>query len=366
MKLLQQWWRHPQRVWLRRALFQIHLWTGIGVGLYVVVVCLSGSAIVFRAELAKYFTRPPRSVTVSGQRLTDDEISKTAQRDYPKYSVEQVRVAKRPDQAVEVWLQRDIGSSEIQREFDPYTGNDLGRRQPIALDLLTWLVVFHGNLGLGPIGHTANGVGGFLLAVLCITGVIIWWPGVGSWRRSLWVSLRSDWKRINWELHSVMGFWILLGIFMFGITGAYLVFTTPMEKAINAVAPLRVYRLDIEDVVPDDASAASGGQGPLVQVFTIPADGGVNRRGGPPNYSVGDEMVRWSTRLHYGRFAGWKTKAAWVLLGLIPPSLFLTGLLMWWNRVLRPSAWRARKRAKTARTGRWSFRKPCRMRGRVR
>ena len=33
--------RQPQNVWIRRAMFQIHLWTGIGVGLYIVVVCLT-------------------------------------------------------------------------------------------------------------------------------------------------------------------------------------------------------------------------------------------------------------------------------------------------------------------------------------
>ncbi len=348
MAILQQWLRHPQRVWLRRALFQIHLWTGVGVGLYVVAICLSGSALVFRAEIVKYLTRGPRTVAVGDQRLSNEEIGRAAQQDYPKYRVDDVWAAKQADQAVEVWLSVPGTSTELRREFDPYTGMDLGRRQPLALDVLSWVVVFHGNLGMGPAGHVANGVGGFLLVVLCITGLVIWWPGMGSWRRSLWVSLRSDWKRINWELHSVMGFWILLGVFMFGITGAYLVFTLPMEKAINVVAPLRVYRIDIMDIADDDASTASAAPQPLVRVFTIPADGAVRTRGGPPNYTIGDEMVRWATRLHYGRFAGWKVKATWVVLGLIPPLLFLTGALMWWNRVLRPSAWRARKRARLA------------------
>jgi len=348
--LLQQWLRRPQRVWLRRALFQIHLWTGIGAGLYIVAICLSGSALVFRPELTKHFTHDPRTVAISGKRLTNAEIGRAAQQDYPKYSVDHVWEAEKPDQAVEVWLAPPGSSSEIRREFDPYTGKDLGRRQPVALDLISWLVVFHGNLGLGPTGHNLNGAGGFVLAALCITGMIIWWPGTVNWVRSLWLSWNSDWKLFNWQLHSVMGFWMLLGVFLFGITGAYLVFTTPMEKAINLVAPLRVYRLDIVDVVPDDASAPSGAPDPLVRVFTIPADGGVNRArgGGPPRYSVGDEMVRWATRLHYGRFAGWKVKATWVFLGLIPPSLFLTGAVMWWNRVLRPAAWRARRRARVA------------------
>ena len=43
----KQWLRQPQRVWLRRAAFQIHLWVGLFIGLYVVVLSLTGSALDF-------------------------------------------------------------------------------------------------------------------------------------------------------------------------------------------------------------------------------------------------------------------------------------------------------------------------------
>ena len=55
--------RQPQTLWIRRALFQIHLWTGIGVGLYIVVISLSGSAVVFRRELMRSL-----ATKVEGQR----------------------------------------------------------------------------------------------------------------------------------------------------------------------------------------------------------------------------------------------------------------------------------------------------------
>jgi hypothetical protein len=34
----QRWARQPQKVWLRRALFQVHLWSGIAVGLYILLM----------------------------------------------------------------------------------------------------------------------------------------------------------------------------------------------------------------------------------------------------------------------------------------------------------------------------------------
>ena len=40
--------------------------------------------------------------------------------------------------------------------------------------------------------------------------------------------------------------------------------------------------------------------------------------------------------IHVGNFAGWPIKALWVVLGLIPPVLFVTGFIMWWHRVVQP------------------------------
>src|SRR5262245_56695340 len=47
----QRWVRQPQKVWLRRAIFQIHLWSGIALGLYVFFISVTGSVLVYRNEL---------------------------------------------------------------------------------------------------------------------------------------------------------------------------------------------------------------------------------------------------------------------------------------------------------------------------
>jgi uncharacterized iron-regulated membrane protein len=42
------------------------------------------------------------------------------------------------------------------------------------------------------------------------------------------------------------------------------------------------------------------------------------------------------------------TKGLWVAMGLAPVALFITGVLMWWNRVLSREARRARRRSEAA------------------
>ena len=43
----------PQTVRARRVLFQIHLWLGVIVGLYVLVVSVTGAALVFRIDMQR-------------------------------------------------------------------------------------------------------------------------------------------------------------------------------------------------------------------------------------------------------------------------------------------------------------------------
>ena len=51
---------------------------------------------------------------------------------------------------------------------------------------------------------------------------------------------------------------------------------------------------------------------------------------------VGDNVLYWLAYLHFGRFGGWSTKLVWAVVGLMPPVMFVTGAVMWWNRVIRP------------------------------
>ncbi len=84
----QRSWR---RTFLRRALFQIHLWVGIGLGIYVFLICVSGSALVFHHELAELALAEYHHVPAgeqpdeaSGRRgLTLSEVAAIMGRDRP-------------------------------------------------------------------------------------------------------------------------------------------------------------------------------------------------------------------------------------------------------------------------------------------
>jgi uncharacterized iron-regulated membrane protein len=303
MSFAQRWIRRPQNVWLRRALFQVHLWTGIAVGLYVVAISISGSAIVFRNELYKKLSPGPQTFPPAGARLTHDELKRAAERTYAGYTVSYVFEGKRPEQSVEIWLRR--GETQKQRLFNPYTGQDAGPAVPPGIKILAWLGDLHINLLAGKRGRAVNGIGAGILTVLCLSGFVIWWPGVDSWRRSLSINWHANWKRVNWDIHSAVGIWIFLFILMWGVTGVLLVFPLPYQNLVAHFTPIN-------------------------QPF---------RRGGP--MAIGDQILRWPAWVHFGNRWGPVVETLWVLVGLAPVLLFVTGVIMWWNRVLSPAMKRA-------------------------
>ena len=343
MTLGERWLRRPQSVWLRKALFQVHLWTGIGVGLYVLAISVSGSAIVFRNEIFKSLGDSGRKIAVTGTRLPQQAMRDAAHRDYPGYSITFLWESKRADQATEIWMER--GSSKKQRLFNPYTAQDLGNSVPYGIQVTSWMSELHTNLLGGPTGRVVNGVASILVTLLCISGAVIWWPGVQGWTRSILFNPRANWKRLNWELHSVLGFWTFSLVFMWALSGIYLAFPTPFQVWLSHWVPLEQYKPVTEIQAP----------APQVNFITVadtqqsvpsPPDAPrPRRRFVQIRRTRGDIFLRWIYYLHFGNFAGWKTKAAWVALGLAPVFLFITGFIMWWNRVLSPEARRSRRAA---------------------
>src|SRR5260370_4403374 len=191
----QRWVHRPQRVWIRRTLFQAHLWGGLGIGLYIVAISISGSALVFLPQLRRHFSRSRIAVTLSGPRMSVEELARHAQRAYPAYEVDNIREGQSPREPDEVVLER--GHKRIDRLFDPYTGLDLGNRYSVLEQIVVWLTGLHDDLLGGSTGALVNGIGSCFLTLLALTGAIVLWPGIPDLRRSP----KNRWKAPPPPLH---------------------------------------------------------------------------------------------------------------------------------------------------------------------
>jgi len=214
LSIWQRWRQHPEKLWLRKCLFFVHLCVGAGAGVYIVLISVSGSIIVYRNQLETKF--------------------------------------------------------------------------PASISSAEWLVNLHENLLFGDRGRFVNGIGSACLTLLCLTGLIIWWPGIKDWRRSLTINWRASFARVNWDLHSALGFWFFFFVVLWGISGFYFSF----PNIVNAL---------FSDLGFSD--------------------------------SVAQKFLSVISLLHFGRFS-WFSEALWTFLGLVPAILSVTGIFLCCRRMI--------------------------------
>jgi len=362
----------PQSVFLRKAIFQVHLWTGVLVGLYVFVVCVTGAALVFRIDLQRAL-HPDLFTPAVGTPADAATILESVRGAFPGDRVSGIDAPTTVRPTYLAYVVR--GGTFLTLLVDPVSGRVLGELPQKSL--VRTVQDLHFDLLAGRTGRVVNGAGALLLLGLCLSGLVIWWPGIPNWRRGFTIDFRRNWKRITWDLHSATGIWTVAMMAMWAITGIYFAFPTQFRTAVNAMSPLTVVATPQSDsagsnaapptwraliaraseripdqhvarvVTPYDGKAAflvmfspvapySAGGAALTSVYLDQYTGEVLEAAANTDRSVGDVIMRWVAPLHVGNFSANGVRAAWLILGLSPPLMFVTGFIMWWTRVARP------------------------------
>ena len=363
--------KQPHTLWWRKALFQVHLWLGTIIGLYVIAICVSGSVLVFEQNLLNDRPQLPDS-SVRGP-ATWGQLVDSAMRANPGSKLANIDMRSAERRVVPIGLSLD--GQTIVVYVDSFTKNVVKQE---VLESKHWFVesmlAIHTNLAIGASGAKATGVGGALLFVMAIIGLVLWWPGIRSWKRALRINWRSRWTGITFDLHRTFGFWCFLLVAMWGITGAYFIFPKPFHQVIKAFSPVpseqlpsdwrkgdavlpvddfinrvqRMYPLDKLAYVFMDVDRPHGevqvymSPRPSVpmeqledEVVFQPASGAVLWNTSSARWTAGERLSLGLYSVHFGDFGGLILQIAWALLGLVPVVLVITGYAMWWNRTLK-------------------------------
>lgn len=349
---------------MRRVLFQLHLWLGVLIGLYATVVCVSGAALVFRIDLQRALDPQLFRPGAAGPLADPAAVMTSVTRAYPRHRLSGVDA---PTTLRPTYLAYVTSGSEFKTVLiDPVSTVVLGELpQRPAIRALQDL---HYNLLGGRTGRSLNGIGAFAILALCATGVVIWWPGRTSWRR--WWASRPGMR----ELHRAVGIWSVLFIAMSAVTGLALVFPAGFRSVVNRLSPITVARSlqsgEPSLVTPpswrqliDRARPHAPGQAVARVVLPFGERGAFlvmfARRSPTPAGSEltpiyldqytgerlaittgartwGDAVMARMTPWHVGGVGGQAGRVTWFVLGLSPAVLFVTGMLVWWKRVVRP------------------------------
>ena len=359
----------PQQVLLRRLLFQVHLWIGTIAGLYILVVSITGAALVFRIDMQRA-TSPNLFQAREGTPADFATVMTSLQHAYPAYRVTGIDTPTTARPTVLAYVSRG-------REFrtvllDPVDARVLGELPDRSF--VRTLQDLHFDLLAGRTGRVVNGIGALCLLAMCATGIVIWWPGIANWKRALTVDVLRGWKRITFDLHSAVGVWTVTVLAMWAVTGVNFAFGPQVRSIVKLFSPLTTVQ------APSSNAAIQGQPKPewtallaearrhmpgrfaarivfpssdraTVQVLfarTSPTPLGPNAL--EPVYldqytgailqvprtepTAGDTIIAWMRPLHVGDFAGPIVKGVWFVLGLAPAVLFVTGFVMWWYRVV--------------------------------
>ncbi|MBL9173610.1 MAG: PepSY domain-containing protein [Verrucomicrobiales bacterium] len=372
----------------REAWLFVHRWMGLGAGVCLVVIGLTGSLFVFHHEIAEGLEPDLRKVAPRPGGPSDyrpwPEIIASAEAAKPSGS--SLRGLTAPERAGSVVrCVFEIPASTPEEEdsvevcVDPYTARVLGtsrlEEHPIW-KICSFLFGLHYSLQIPKVGGLLVGILALVGLLSLVSGLWLWWPGWGRIRSALGVKRNSGSVRFNFDVHRALGFYtapivgalLLSGIWM-NLNGPFVAVVRWLSPGTDGGSPV----LPIPDASPTaprrspaevlTAVFAAQPEGRLNwaslpretnqswvvsqvrvngptrsawaerMVSVDPTTGGILRVEDPSTRrTAGDVFLAWQWPLHSGRAFGEPGRWLVLVAGFVPAILYGTGLRVWWAR----------------------------------
>jgi uncharacterized iron-regulated membrane protein len=224
------------KYWVGKA----HLWLGLASGLIVLLLSVTGCIYVFSVEITAMLRQDDIYVQeVKQEKLPLSSLWKQTQNTIgADKAITTARVFNNPKKAVlftcyksgdkDAILYFDSIDQYYNIYTDPYTGKVLGIYDE-ELDFFHIIKMLHWSLLLNaPIGQQIIGWGTFIFVVMLITGIVLWWPKNKAARKQrFWFKWKdtTKWRRKNYDLHNIFGFYVATVAIIIAFTGMVWAFT---------------------------------------------------------------------------------------------------------------------------------------------
>lgn len=365
---------------MRRAFVLAHRWVALLAGLLLALLGLTGSLMVWQAELDAALNPAwfARDAACAAPVQPVAQVLAVLAQQAPQARTALVVAPTMPGAAYQVWERRDPATSLRREHFiDPACGQYLGSRVRGAWRLdrahaVPLLYELHSRLLAGETGHIVVGVGALVLLGLTLSGVWLAWPrSLAGWRKALAIKTGAAPIRLWFDVHRALGLWLAPLAVLLSVTGAALVFSTQARSLVAGVLPTeRLARMPAS--APSDAAALvpldelvqqaqrafpqarwsrltlPAGSEAVAEVrllqpgeprvdtgntrVRLAATGAVLARYDPLQAPSGSMVLDWVFPLHSAEALGWVARLLWSLFGLLPALLLGTGAWLWWRR----------------------------------
>lgn len=365
----------------------LHLWLGLISGIIVFIVAITGCLFVFQHEISnlihrdKFYVEVPENAKV----LPLSSLQATADKALGK-SATYITSYRAPEKAWE-FMCYEAGNQQALTFFgainryesvfiNPYTGEITGRID-YTREFFTIVKYIHWSLLLNtPYGQPIVGYATLLFVILLITGLVLWWPKnlkKSNVNKSFKIKWKAGFKRLNYDLHNVPGFYALLITLILALTGMVwamkwfetAVYVTASQSttpppfvtkqsdttAVAVLSPLDVAfatankefdkgydRIGLSPAFGKEGVIyAAGYRGAELYYNTdeIQLDQYTGKRLYRRNYAEknnGEKLIAMNYDIHVGAILGLPGKILAFIASLIAASLPVTGFIIWYGR----------------------------------
>ncbi|MCX2679285.1 PepSY-associated TM helix domain-containing protein [Galbibacter sp. EGI 63066] len=371
---------------MKQLIKKLHLWLGLASGLVVFILGITGCIYVFEEELKHAFYREWYDVAPQqNEPLQLEQLLPIAQEALGKdRPVKVINVPAESNKSYRFmtfknnpsgWNYFNIYQYYQTVFINPYNGQVL-KVQDSKMEFFRIVVIIHYNLLLGSVGKQIVGWSTVVFICLLLSGLVLWWPkNKTAAKQVYWFRWRptTKWKRKNYDLHNILGFYILgfgLVIALTGLVWAFNGFSSGVDWLANGGvhSPKRVskyvdrkpekeakgvYDVILQDLAEKKKQADSYEIRLNNTAFLLQ---GVTRYGNnPKRHQVdiyqyhpksgelieqltyeektnGEKLKSMNYTIHVGSILGLPGKILAFFVSLIIASLPITGFFVWYNR----------------------------------
>lgn len=206
----------------KKNILTLHKILGLATGIVVFIVSVTGCCWAFRTEIENQYNNYKKVVPQNQAFLTPTEVKKTAEKIFPNNTIHG-SVFGKADDAIEV-IFYDAEPEFYQSIFlNPYSGAIIQVDDHLS-GFFAFILKGHTRVWLPKaIGEQVVGASILIFIFIIISGFILWIP---KKRKNLKQRLKFDWKsttrwkRKNFDLHTVVGFYICSLALILAFTGS--------------------------------------------------------------------------------------------------------------------------------------------------
>jgi len=350
---------------MKKRIWRLHSILGLGCGLLLTVIALSGSALVFQEELTRtlFSDTVMSDAPADSERQSIDRLIAETRRAHPDFWVAGWLFPKEPQERDIAYLKRKGTDDWHKLRVDPYSGKTAPRPLAYRETLQGWLVDLHYTFFADHLGIALTG---FLAVGLCLLSITGLWIYRAFWKNLFRLRWKASARILFSDIHKAAGIASIPFNLLLGFTGAYWNIAHLAEEAEEehdhaahaadpylAHVPLEGALQDVRSLWPETSinyiyfpnseDAHFYFYGALAEDRPLESPYGSwlaidAKTGDIAQQQKLQETGAWSRAvdafepLHFGNFGGIASKALWTILGLAPGLLAFSGSLIWFKR----------------------------------